>query len=71
MPDILIKCPITGKPAPTGLRTETIVLASIPVDLMLELRCPSCLKMHEWRRKDAWVDGGSEKGPMPDFKRGH
>jgi hypothetical protein len=54
MPDILIRCPVFGKPIRTGLSTETIVLDSLD-DLSIPLRCPACMKVHKWQRKDAWI----------------
>jgi hypothetical protein len=56
MPVIMINCPTLGKAVPTGLSTETIVLDSL-LDITIPLQCPACLKLHKWRRKDAWVDG--------------
>jgi len=56
MPKIMIRCPIVGSDVSTGLATKTILFDSIPADLEIPLRCPACLKIHNWRRKDAWVD---------------
>jgi hypothetical protein len=63
MPNIMIRCPIFGKDVPTGLSTESVVFDSLG-DISIPLRCPACLKVHVWNRKDAWVDkaaGESEK----------
>jgi hypothetical protein len=54
MSDILIQCPVLGKPVATGLRTEAIRFSSLP-DEPYSLRCPACRKMHDWKPKDAWV----------------
>ena len=59
MPKIMIRCPIVGHNVSTGLTTETILFDSIPADLQILLRCPVCLKTHNWRPKDAWVDKGN------------
>jgi hypothetical protein len=56
MPKIMIRCPIVGSNVSTGLTTETILFDSIPDDLEIPLRCPACLKIHNWRPKHAWVD---------------
>ena len=56
MPKIMIRCPISGRVVSTGLTTEMIVFDSINPDLEMPLRCPACLKMHNWRPKDAWID---------------
>jgi hypothetical protein len=58
MADVLIKCPVTKKPVSTGLTTEHVKFESLPDDLTLMLeRCPSCLKVHKWEPKEAWVAG--------------
>jgi len=54
----MIRCPITGKTVPTGLTTQMIVFDSIASDLEMPLRCPACLKMHNWMPKEAWVEKG-------------
>jgi hypothetical protein len=56
MPKIMIRCPITGRAVSTGLTTKTILFDSIDADLEIPLRCPACLKMHNWRPRDAWID---------------
>lgn len=56
MPDIMIRCPVLKEPVLTGLKTEAIKLESLD-DLSIPLRCPACLKMHYWERKEAWVKG--------------
>jgi hypothetical protein len=55
MPNIIIRCPVFGKAVPTGLSTETILFDSLD-DIAIPMRCPACLKVHRWTRKDAWVD---------------
>ena len=55
MPKIMIRCPVLREPVETGLKTEAIRFESLN-DVAIPLRCPACLKMHRWRRKDAWVE---------------
>jgi hypothetical protein len=55
MPDIMITCPVFGKPVSTGLHTDSIKLETLPAS-PFKLRCPSCKKMHRRKAKDAWVD---------------
>jgi hypothetical protein len=55
MPDIMIRCPVMDKAVPTGLTTETIKFESIEDGIAIPLRCPACLKVHKWERKDAWA----------------
>jgi len=40
----------------TGLTTEKIKLSSLG-DLELTLSCPTCLRSHKWKLKDAWIAG--------------
>jgi hypothetical protein len=54
MSDILIYCPVTGQPVPTGLDTETVIFESLP-NVEIPVKCPSCGEIHHWRPRDAWV----------------
>lgn len=56
MGDIMIRCPTLGTAVRTGLRTDTIVLDSMPADLAIPLRCPACKAIHTWVRGDAWIE---------------
>ena len=57
MSDILIRCPVAGVPVQTGLSTETIVFRSLP-NIVFQMRCPLCKKVHRWKPRDAWVEKG-------------
>lgn len=54
MADIFIHCPSTGLPVSTGLKTEWVVLRSLP-SVAVPLRCPACGQMHKWKPGDAWI----------------
>ena len=54
MGDIVIKCPLTLKTVPTGLRAEWVVLDSLPA-VAIPLRCAACGQIHKWKRDDAWI----------------
>lgn len=54
MPDILIRCPVTGQAVFTGLNTESVVFESLPA-VEIPLRCSRCGETHRWKPKDAWV----------------
>jgi hypothetical protein len=56
MPEIIIRCPITGLAVSTGLDTETIVFETLP-EIEMPLQCPSCGETHHWRPREAWVRG--------------
>jgi hypothetical protein len=60
MPKIMIRCPIVGRNVPTGLTTEKIFFDSLPDNLEIPIRCPACMKVHKWRRKDAWIEKASD-----------
>ena len=62
MPKIMIRCPIVGTSVSTSLTTEMIVFDLIEADLKIPIRCPACLKMHNWMRKDAWIDKADSPG---------
>jgi hypothetical protein len=62
MPKIIIRCPTFGINVPTGLTTEAIMFDSLGEELEIPLRCPACLRIHRWGRKDARVDRGDSGG---------
>ena len=55
MPNIMIRCPIRGIPVPTGLTTEKIKFESLS-GIMIPMDCPACSRVHQWQRKEAWVE---------------
>ena len=52
--DILIRCPETARPVPTGLTTAMVQFKTL-LDLEVGLECRWCGKRHLWRPKDAWL----------------
>jgi hypothetical protein len=58
--DIFVQCPRTGAPVSTGLKTEWVVLRSLP-SVAVPLRCPACGQMHKWKPDDAWI--GTSRRP--------
>jgi hypothetical protein len=52
--DIFIQCPRTGAAVSTGLKTEWVLLKSLPC-VAVPLRCPACGQMHKWKPDDAWI----------------
>ena len=52
--EILINCPVTGKPLQTGLDTATVNFGDLPI-LALPVSCPHCGQIHLWKPSDAWV----------------
>jgi hypothetical protein len=59
--DILVQCPRTGAPVPTGLKTEWVLLKSLPC-VAVPLRCPACGQMHKWKPDDAWIGSARQPG---------
>ena len=65
MADILVRCLRTGAPVPTGLKTEWVLLKSLP-SVAVPLRCPACGQMHKWKPADAWI-GSARPAPEAGF----
>jgi hypothetical protein len=59
--DILVSCPRTGAPVSTGLKTEWVLLKSLP-SVAVPLRCPACGQMHKWKPADAWIGYARQSG---------
>ena len=57
MGSIMIRCPVTGKAIPTGMRAEPSAFSRTPV-FIARAQCPHCRTEHEWFAKDAWVQDG-------------
>lgn len=54
MAHIVIKCPNTGKPVPTGVDMDKKGFESAQLSGN-SFQCPACGNMHTWDKKDAWV----------------
>src|SRR5262249_5146775 len=52
--DIVVQCPRTGSPVPTGLKTEWVFLRSLP-RVAIPLRCPACGQTHKGQPHEAWI----------------
>jgi hypothetical protein len=59
--DIFVQCPRTGAPVPTGLKTEWVLLKSLPC-VAVPLRCPACGQIHKWKPDDAWIGSARQTG---------
>jgi hypothetical protein len=53
--DIFVQCPRTGTPISTGLKSEWVLLKSLP-RVPIPVRCPACRQIHKWMPQDAWMD---------------
>src|SRR5215471_10465895 len=52
--DIFVQCPRTGTPISTGLRSEWVLLKSLP-RVPIPVHCPACGQTHTWDAQDAWI----------------
>jgi hypothetical protein len=67
---LMIKCPATGRPVPTGIEIEPDTLAQLP-DIGSGLTCPACGHHHIWQKNDAWIgDGGQQHGRVGGSREG-
>ena len=51
---VWIRCPATGRKAPTGIKTEASSIEDFPAELK-SMRCPMCGMRHLWQVRDAWI----------------
>src|SRR5262249_38111800 len=51
---IVIRCPQRGRPVPTGLTTDMVVLETLP-NVCVPLVCRACGQIHRWTPNDAWA----------------
>jgi hypothetical protein len=54
---IMIKCPVTGNPVPTGMAMDKISFES-PTNTIENntVHCPHYGQSHKWGKKAAWLD---------------
>lgn len=52
MPMLMIKCPKTGKPVPTGINMPQESLDSSTLESNTIGRCPACGESHTWGKRD-------------------
>lgn len=57
---IMIRCPITGREIPTGMKANRFSFNRSPV-FFGHTFCPVCQRNHEWFAKDAWVREPTER----------
>jgi hypothetical protein len=60
----MIKCPNTGRPIATGLKTDRSSFEAMAV-FYARTFCPICRTNHQWFARDAWV---SEAQPRPRMR---
>jgi len=57
MPEIMIKCPETGKPVSTGIAMDKASFESTDMSDNTLGKCPACGKDHVWSKEDAFLKG--------------
>lgn len=65
MPEILIRCPITGKDVHTGLSLQADVLRSAEIETY-PVACPHCGQRHAWKQNDAYPQFPPEREPAAE-----
>ena len=60
MPDIVIRCILTGLEVPTGLTTEDINFETLPMDIAMSVSCPFCQRTHPLDTKGRLGKGKKE-----------
>lgn len=58
---VMITCPTTGRPVPTGIEIEPSDFQRLPVT-EARMVCPACGQEHVWGTKSAWLDSGERPG---------
>jgi endogenous inhibitor of DNA gyrase (YacG/DUF329 family) len=51
---VMVKCPNTGKPVPTGIGMSKESFASSTLESN-SFSCPACGSMHTWSKRDAFL----------------
>lgn len=57
MPEVIIKCPETGKPVRTGMVMDEQSFNTASLKDNVLIRCPACGKDHCWSKEDAFLKG--------------
>ena len=61
MPDVMIRCPVTGKPVRTGmsLSRESLELSELEDNRVGP--CPHCGQTHVWDKEDAYLESQAQE----------
>lgn len=55
MGTVVIRCPETGKTVPVGFEAVRETFHA-PENALATIHCPACGKLHQWQKRDAWVE---------------
>ncbi|MFA5516344.1 MAG: hypothetical protein WDA20_08660 [Desulfuromonadales bacterium] len=64
MPEILIRCPVTGKDVPTGVALPAATFLKAEIDTF-PVACPHCGQRHAWSKAEAYLQVPPEREPRP------
>lgn len=56
----MITCPMTQREVATGFEADWVTFPEAPFPRK-KLRCPACGRTHTWGRRDAFLEGSSER----------
>ncbi|WP_141740065.1 hypothetical protein [Bosea sp. BIWAKO-01] len=59
MRELIVRCPRTGLPVPTGMMSTEKSLRTMKVRGTIT-DCPGCGRTHEWLSEDAWLIAAPE-----------
>lgn len=65
MPEVLIRCPVTGKDVHTGIALQADVLRNAHIDTF-PVACPHCGKQHPWTQGEAYLQFPPEREPAAE-----
>lgn len=69
MGEVIIRCPQTGHPIPTGYEADPARFRQMPVFFAISY-CPICRADHQWFAGDAWVrEQAAAAKPARDTER--
>ena len=64
MPEILIRCPVTGKDVPTGIALSADAFQQAEINTY-PVACPHCGQKHPWSKPDAFLRVPPERDRSP------
>ena len=62
MPEVLIRCPVTGKDVPTGIALPGKVFLHAEIETR-PVACPHCGQEHPWSKSEAFLRTPPERDP--------
>ncbi len=68
MPEVVVRCPLTGRPVPTGVLMEHAAFKSPEDDVRSVAWCRYCFGVHAWSKRTAWLEEVLED-PVDDLSQ--